>query len=105
MRERQPGGVQRLAAERNRIAAARTAPAVAAIADQRMAAQLGLDLMLFAFTAVWLATLRAWTRDDTADLGATMAALDRALDRAEQVARALRLEPGDTTAGPDASML
>ena len=55
--------------------------------------------------AVWLATLRAWTRDDTADLGATMAALDRALDHAEQVARALRLEPGDTTAGPDASML
>lgn len=56
-------------------------------------------------TAVWLATLRAWARDDTADLGATMAALDRALDRAEQVARALRLQPGDTTGAPDASML
>ncbi|MDO9711142.1 TetR family transcriptional regulator [Paracraurococcus lichenis] len=47
---------------------------------------------------IWLATLRAWTRDDTADLGATMAALDRALDRAEQVARSLRLDPGDMAA-------
>jgi hypothetical protein len=45
-------------------------------------------------TAVWLATLRAWARDDTRDLGPTMAALDRALDRAEQVARSLRLDPG-----------
>jgi ubiquinone biosynthesis protein COQ9 len=43
--------------------------------------------------AIWLYTLRAWTRDGTADLGATMAALDRALDRAEQVARTLRLDP------------
>ncbi len=45
-------------------------------------------------TAVWLATARAWTRDGTVDLGPTMAALDRALDRAEQVARSLRLGPG-----------
>jgi hypothetical protein len=45
-------------------------------------------------TAVWLATLRAWARDETVDLGPTMAALDRALDRAEQVARTLRLDPG-----------
>jgi AcrR family transcriptional regulator len=44
-------------------------------------------------TAVWLATVRAWTRDPSPDLGATMAALDRALDRAEQVARSLRLDP------------
>lgn len=52
-------------------------------------------------TAVWLATLRAWVRDESADLGATMAALDRALDRAEQVARALHLEPGETASvGP-----
>jgi len=46
-------------------------------------------------TAVWLATLRAWVDDDTTDLGATMAALDRALDRAEQAARSLRLDAGD----------
>lgn len=44
-----------------------------------------------AIGAVWLATARAWTRDDTVDLGATMAALDRALDRAEQVGRTLGL--------------
>jgi ubiquinone biosynthesis protein COQ9 len=36
--------------------------------------------------AVWLYTLRAWDRDDSADLSGTMAALDRALGRAEQVA-------------------
>ena len=45
-------------------------------------------------TVVWLATLRAWARDASMDLGPTMAALDRALDRAEQVARTLRLSPG-----------
>ena len=49
-------------------------------------------------TAVWLATLRAWKDDETADLGPTMAALDRALDRAEQVARSLRLARGTTAA-------
>jgi len=43
-------------------------------------------------TAVWLAVVRAWAEDETADLGPTMAALDRALDRAEQVARSIRLE-------------
>lgn len=47
-------------------------------------------------TAVWLAVIRAWKDDETADLGPTMAALDRALDRAEQVARSLRLSPGET---------
>jgi AcrR family transcriptional regulator len=44
--------------------------------------------------AVWIATLRAWEQDDTQDLGATMAALDRALDRAERLARTLRLDSG-----------
>lgn len=48
--------------------------------------------------AVWLATLRAWEKDGSADLGPTMAALDRALDRAEQVARSVRLDPGDMAA-------
>jgi hypothetical protein len=45
--------------------------------------------------AVWLYTLRAWSRDATEDLGATMAALDRALDRAEQAARTIGLRPAD----------
>jgi hypothetical protein len=35
-------------------------------------------------TLVWIYTLRAWDRDDSADLSGTMAALDRALTRAEQ---------------------
>ena len=34
--------------------------------------------------AVWLYTLRAWLADDSADLSGTMAALDRALGRAER---------------------
>lgn len=49
-------------------------------------------------TVVWLATVRAWVNDDSVDLGPTMAALDRALDRAEQVARSFRLDPGDMVA-------
>jgi hypothetical protein len=36
--------------------------------------------------AVWLYTLNAWQRDDSADLSTTMAALDRALSRAEKAA-------------------
>lgn len=34
--------------------------------------------------AVWLYTVNAWRSDESEDLSATMAALDRALDRAEQ---------------------
>jgi ubiquinone biosynthesis protein COQ9 len=62
----------------------------------------GLDglLRVHGLGGVWLMTVRAWMRDGTVDLGATMAALDRALDRAEQVARTLRLGPGDGIAGP-----
>ena len=37
-------------------------------------------------TGVWLYTLRAWRTDESADLSGTMAALDRALARAEQAA-------------------
>ncbi len=37
-------------------------------------------------TAVWLWTVRAWRQDESLDLSTTMAALDRALDRVEQVA-------------------
>ena len=40
--------------------------------------------------AVWLWTLRAWERDGSEDLSATMAALDQALDKAGQVAAWLR---------------
>lgn len=51
--------------------------------------------------AVWIATLRAWEEDDTQDLGPTMAGLDRALDKAERVAKLLRLEDVDPAPGPD----
>lgn len=34
--------------------------------------------------ALWLYTVRAWQKDETEDLSATMAALDRGLDRAAQ---------------------
>ncbi|MCF3946242.1 TetR family transcriptional regulator [Acidiphilium sp. AL] len=36
--------------------------------------------------AVWAWTLRAWLRDESADLAATMAALDKALTRADRAA-------------------
>jgi AcrR family transcriptional regulator len=49
--------------------------------------------MALGLVAVWLAAVRAWAEDDSEDLGPTMAALDRVLDRAEQVARTLRLLP------------
>lgn len=47
---------------------------------------------------VWLYTVRAWARDPSPDFGATMAALDRALDRAEQAARSVGLGPADHAA-------
>ena len=39
--------------------------------------------------AVWLATLRVWRGDESPDMAATMAALDRNLGRAESLARRL----------------
>jgi hypothetical protein len=38
---------------------------------------------------VWLQAVRAWERDDSADLSGTMVALDRALDRAASIGRFL----------------
>jgi ubiquinone biosynthesis protein COQ9 len=55
-------------------------------------------LLALGLAGVWLATIRAWARDDSADMGATMAALDSALDRAERIARPLGLLRGE--AGP-----
>ncbi|GBQ42416.1 TetR family transcriptional regulator [Komagataeibacter europaeus] len=39
-------------------------------------------LRLQALLGVWTMTLRAWDKDDSQDMGTTMAALDQALDRA-----------------------
>lgn len=44
------------------------------------------ELRARALLGVWLWTVRAWRSDDSADLTVTMAALDDALRRAEQVA-------------------
>ena len=44
------------------------------------------ELRARALLGVWLWTVRAWRTDESADLTATMAALDDALRRAEQVA-------------------
>ena len=59
-------------------------------------------LMVQGLVGVWLYTLRAWQADDSPDLSGTMAALDRALSRAERVLQltgqgAAALEPA---AGP-----
>lgn len=68
------------------------------------AAQIGTDgwggaLRANGLVGVWLYAARAWSRDATEDLGPTMAALDRALDRAEQAARTIGLGPADHAAG------
>jgi AcrR family transcriptional regulator len=54
--------------------------------------------------AVWLWGIRAWERDESEDLSATMAAVDTALQRAEQAANWLhgRRVP-DTPAAPQAT--
>ena len=51
-------------------------------------------------TGVWMQAARAWMRDDSPDLSGTMAALDRALDRAETIERYLGIGPA---APPSAS--
>ncbi|MEZ7136727.1 MULTISPECIES: TetR family transcriptional regulator [Komagataeibacter] len=50
---------------------------------------------LQALVGVWTLTLRTWDRDDSQDMGITMAALDQALDRA---ARFTGLAPAATQA-------
>lgn len=51
--------------------------------------------------AVWLYTLRAWEKDESPDLSGTMAALDRALTRAERAASWLSHKSApDAATGP-----
>jgi len=57
-------------------------------------------LLALGLTGVWLATIRAWARDDSPDMGSTMAALDAALDRAERIARPLGLLRGEAAPPP-----
>lgn len=63
-------------------------------------------VVVAALGGVWLAAVRAWMDDDTADLSKTMAALDQALRRAEGVGgRLLRLRdaPAAETGTPAAA--
>jgi ubiquinone biosynthesis protein COQ9 len=52
-------------------------------------------------TAIWLWAVRAWERDETDDLSGTMAAVDNALKRAEQVASWLQGGRGSAARGAD----
>lgn len=60
------------------------------------------ELRIRGLVAVWLWTLRAWERDESADLSGTMAALDAALRRAERFAGWLG-GGGSEPAQPDVS--
>jgi hypothetical protein len=59
-------------------------------------------VLAIGLAGVWLATIRAWARDDSPDMGSTMAALDSALDRAERIARPLGLLRGGADPAPEA---
>jgi ubiquinone biosynthesis protein COQ9 len=61
-------------------------------------------LLALGLAVVWLATIRAWAGDDSPDMGATMAALDSALDRAERIARPLGLLRGEAAPPPSAEV-
>jgi AcrR family transcriptional regulator len=50
-------------------------------------------LRIKGLSAVYMATLRAWFRDDSADKAKTMAALDKALGRAERMASGFGRRP------------
>jgi ubiquinone biosynthesis protein COQ9 len=55
-------------------------------------------LRALALSAVWMRVVNAWSKDETQDLGPTMATLDKTLERAEQAARSFRLDDGDRAA-------
>ncbi len=63
------------------------------------------NLRAAGLTGLWFGVVRAWSADETQDMAPTMAALDRLLDRAEQTARSLKLEPGDLAAPPSGDVL
>jgi AcrR family transcriptional regulator len=52
-------------------------------------------------TAVWIRAVHVWSGDISEELGPTMAALDRALERAEQAARSFGLADGDLASAPE----
>ncbi len=54
--------------------------------------------------AIWLYALRAWEKDESPDLAGTMAALDRALDRASRYEEALRPVPEEAAPEVDPAL-
>ena len=63
------------------------------------------ELRIKGLMAVWLWTLRAWERDTSDDLSATMATLDNALSRADQMAGWLsRRDRDDAGVEPDVDL-
>ena len=65
------------------------------------AAGLNGRLRVAGLVGVWLYTLRAWRDDESADLAATMAALDKALDQAEKFAGMLPTPSSAAAPDPD----
>jgi ubiquinone biosynthesis protein COQ9 len=61
------------------------------------------ELRVRGLLAVWLWGVRAWDRDDSEDLSGTMAAVDVALQRAEQVASWLHGQAGPAPTSPPVS--
>jgi hypothetical protein len=51
--------------------------------------------------AVWLRAARAWERDESEDLAATMAAVDSGLDRAASVERWMKWDGAEPTGAPE----
>jgi AcrR family transcriptional regulator len=51
-------------------------------------------------TLVWIRVVNAWSKDESEELGPTMATLDRTLERAEQAARSFGMADGDLAAPP-----
>jgi ubiquinone biosynthesis protein COQ9 len=61
------------------------------------------ELRVRGLLAVWLWGIRAWDRDDSDDLSGTMAAVDVALQRADQVASWLHGQAGPASTSPPIS--
>ena len=58
------------------------------------------DLQAKGLNAVWLYALRAWDKDESEDLSGTMAAVDKALEQAEQMASWLHRPKPDAATPP-----
>jgi ubiquinone biosynthesis protein COQ9 len=67
-----------------------TAKGVAAAHPDRPCRKVRRSIEARVLAGLWLTGLRAWMRDPSPDMAATMAALDQALDRAERLRHVIR---------------